>query len=68
MSQDTKNEQFENKALQLQVDLLHKSNEITDQAVGRLDDIISKLRNWAVVIWTGSSHIPRKVRIKVRQI
>lgn len=54
MSQETKNEQFENKALQLQVYLLHKSNEITDHAVGRLDDIISKLRNWAVVIWTGS--------------
>lgn len=54
MSQLEVKEKFENRALQLQIDLLHKSNEITDNAVGRLDEIISKLRNWAVVIWTGS--------------
>jgi len=54
MSQPDENKIIENRALDIQIDLLHKSIEITDNAVTRLDDIISKLRNWAITIWTGS--------------
>lgn len=41
-------------ALQFRLDILIKELDILDSAIRKIDDIGSSIKNWAIVVWTGS--------------